>query len=161
VRRRCFKGLPDADSGALDAQQVEFLANVDQPAESKLWVQYYRRAQAQLQPQGGGKEGGGPQRWGYLAVIFRHNAHENHAYNPMARMARGKLVALLQDDDGGPKECDWIAHVNAQMDARLRTVVVGLNLGVVTGKGGNAGRWEGGVCTRHSDRGNGYLQSVR
>jgi len=103
VRRRCFKGLPDADTGALDAQQVEFLANVDQPAESELWVQYYRRAQAQLQPQGGGKEGGGPQRWGYLAVIFRHNAHENHAYNPMARMARGKLVALLQDDDGGPR----------------------------------------------------------
>lgn len=127
VRRRCVKGLPEADSGALDVEQMEFLANVDQPAEAKLWVQYYRAAQAQ----GQGEGQAAAQRWSFLAVIFRHDANENRAHSSMARMARGKLLALLQDDEGGPKECDWVTHVNAQVDARLRTVVVGLNLGAV------------------------------
>jgi len=34
----------------------------------------------------------------------------------MARMARGKLLTLLQDDEGGPKQCDWISQVNAQVE---------------------------------------------
>jgi len=126
---------------------VEFLANVDQPAESKLWVQYYRRAQAQLQPQGGGggtgKEGGCS--GGALVCHIPAQRPREPRIQPMARMARGKLLALLQDDDAGPKQCDWIAQVNAQVDARLRTVVVGLNLGAIKGPGGSAAMWREGL----------------
>lgn len=49
----------------------------------------------------------------------------------MARMARGRIVAALQDDDIGPERCEWVPRIHAQYEARPRTVVVGINRGVV------------------------------
>lgn len=109
------------------------LVNVDQPGESKAWVRYWSHGWGPGGPRGA-------KRWGYLLAIFRHNAHENRAYNPMARLARGRWVTLVQDDDGAPEDCGWVHHILSEVAAHPRTVVIGYNNGAVFGE--RQGYWQ-------------------
>lgn len=158
VHRRCIKGsMGDKGEDALqqaggnpplEAGEMEFLANVDQPRESPTWVHFWRTAvnasaTGAAAPEGasngtaaagggasGGRVGGG-RRFSFLVVVFNHNLHENRGYNRLARMARGSAVSMNQDDNLNSQRCNWSRRLLDEMNTRPLVALVGVNGGVV------------------------------
>ncbi|KAG2431528.1 hypothetical protein HXX76_009542 [Chlamydomonas incerta] len=50
---------------------------------------------------------------GFVVPVYSNNVHEIRSYNRLARLARGKILVMLQDDDVFPEEsaCMWLSDV--------------------------------------------------
>ncbi|KAG2429410.1 hypothetical protein HYH02_014065 [Chlamydomonas schloesseri] len=50
---------------------------------------------------------------GFVVPVYSNNVHEIRSYNRLARLARGKILVMLQDDDVFPEEsaCVWLSDV--------------------------------------------------
>jgi len=119
---RCTGGLEGVASEEAQDVRTELLVNVDQPGEAREWVHQWRSLQY--------REGvWGTARHGFVLVLFSHNVHENRAYNTLARLARGEVLVLVQDDDLAPYNCTWLPRVSS-MAHHPRLAVAG-TLGAV------------------------------
>eukprot|EP00198_Chlamydomonas_reinhardtii_P007454 XP_001696791.1 predicted protein [Chlamydomonas reinhardtii] len=49
----------------------------------------------------------------FVVPVYSNNVHEIRSYNRLARLARGKILVMLQDDDVFPEEsaCMWLSSV--------------------------------------------------
>lgn len=100
---------------------TELLVNVDQPGEARAWAHQWRTLQYRE---------GVSSAHGFMLVLFSHNVHENRAYNTLARLARGTVLVLVQDDDLAPRNCTWLPRIVASMLQHPRLAVAG-TLGAV------------------------------
>ena len=64
-----------------------------------------------------------------LRIVHGDNLHELRAYNRVARLARGELVALAQDDTMPPPTTVWIDSVLATFSAMPKLAALGLHRG--------------------------------
>lgn len=101
--------------------RAELLVNVDQPAEARAWVRQWRTLRYREGVSG---------HHDFVLVVFSHNVHENRAYNTLARLARGTVLALVQDDDLAPSNCTWLRRIVSSMAHHPRLAAAG-TLGAV------------------------------
>ena len=64
-----------------------------------------------------------------VRVVYGGNVHELRAYNRMAQLARGELIALAQDDTLPPSSIGWVDGVLATFEAMPRLAALGLHRG--------------------------------
>ncbi|EFJ48071.1 hypothetical protein VOLCADRAFT_91271 [Volvox carteri f. nagariensis] len=104
---------------------VELLVNVDSPEEGQLWADLAWTTRGRLVP------------------VFSNNIHEIRSYNRLAALARGKVLVVLQDDDGfEPADCSWIHRLVRQFDSMPKLGMVGLkSYRRGNGREGNLERW--------------------
>ncbi|GIM04176.1 hypothetical protein Vretimale_8800 [Volvox reticuliferus] len=55
----------------------------------------------------------GPLGAGFLVPVYSSNVHEIRSYNRLTRLAQGKILIMLQDDDVFPDDtaCEWLSSV--------------------------------------------------
>lgn len=65
-------------------------------------------------------------------ILFSRNIHEIRAYNKLARVASGDVLAFVQDDAAPPVGCAYLDTV-ARLYARdPRLSIIGMNVGTTT-----------------------------
>lgn len=65
-------------------------------------------------------------------VLFSRNIHEIRAYNRLARIAKGDVLAFVQDDAAPPMGCEYLATVSRLYEHDPRLSMIGMNVGTTT-----------------------------
>ena len=61
-------------------------------------------------------------------VAYQNNTHELRSYNKLARVARGQMIAFVQDDAGPPASCDYVDHLSTMFNTDVKLAIVGMNI---------------------------------
>lgn len=85
----------------------ELIVNVDSFSEGQEWAQLVNETQ------------------GWVVPVFSANVHEARAYNRAARIARGKYLCFLQDDDIPSADPRWITDKLKVLDKYVKIGVIG------------------------------------
>ncbi|GAX84233.1 hypothetical protein CEUSTIGMA_g11656.t1 [Chlamydomonas eustigma] len=93
---------------------MELLVNVDHPQDHEAWaLASYNTS-------------------GLVIPVFSNNIHEIRSYNTLARLARGDILVLMQDDQMPRTDegCKWMKDVVSLFDRWPDTGVIGLHKNV-------------------------------
>ncbi|KAG2501262.1 hypothetical protein HYH03_001069 [Edaphochlamys debaryana] len=87
----------------------ELVVNVDNPHEAAMWANVTAAYH------------------GFVHPVFSYNVHEARGYNRAARVARGEIFVVWQDDNMPPYNPDWLLDMVALFRTYSRLGILGLN----------------------------------
>ncbi|KAG2453022.1 hypothetical protein HYH02_002357 [Chlamydomonas schloesseri] len=87
----------------------EAVVNVDNPHEAGEWAAVTLESK------------------GFVVPVFSSNVHETRGYNRAAKVSRGKLLVVWQDDQIAPESPKWVHDLVKVFDAYPQLAIMGMN----------------------------------